>query len=260
MVMTVLDGAPIWVDLACDDLDTSKTFYASVLGWTFQDPTPEAGGWTAALANGEPVAGLAARRSGTPHTWSMYLACADADATLSHITELGGSVFVPAFDIIVGGVRQGRIAAAADPTGGLFGLWQPDAMQGVTASGNPGYPQWFELNSSDPVAARDFYVTLFTGKAADIGDPLVADYTSVTVAGSESENFGIWTMPGMLPNESTSQWFVYFAVRDVDAAAQRATEAGGMVVRVENSMHGRWAYIVGIQGEQFYVIDVNVKS
>ena len=260
MVMTVLDGAPIWVDLACDDLDTSKTFYASVLGWTFQDPAPEAGGWTATLADGETVAGLATRRPGTPSTWSMYLACADADATLSRITELGGSVYVPAFDIVIGGTRQGRIAAAADPTGGLFGLWQPDAMPGFTPSGEPGHAQWFELNSSDPVAARDFYVTLFNGKAADIGDPLVVNYTSVTVAGSESENFGIWTMPGMLSAGSTSQWFVYFAVRDVDAAAKRAVDAGGTLVRMDDSMHGRWAYIVGTQGEQFYIIDVTVKS
>lgn len=253
-------GVPIWVDLACDDIESAKSFYAAVLGWHYPPAEADAGGWTMAMAGGSAVAGLAPRRPGTPATWSIYFGCEDIESILARVGDLGGSTFVPGFDIVIDGTRQGRIAAAADPTGGLFGLWQPDAMPGFTASGEAGFPQWFELNSHDPSQAVAFYTRLFDGTAHDIGDPGVPGYTSVTVAGSAHENFGIWSMPEMSPPDSPSAWFVYFGIRDVDAATRRITDAGGKVVMTQDSPHGRWCFAVGTQGEPFYLIDVTAKS
>jgi len=251
---------PLWIDLACDDIVKSQVFYSHVLGWNYPLNANDAGGWTMAAIGGQPIAGLAPRRGGTPNTWSMYFGVTDVDSTLERITELGGTVLVPGFDIVISEERQGRIAAAADPTNGAFGLWQPDAMAGFSPSGEVGHAQWFELNSSHPQTAVDFYCQLFSATAADMGDPDVPGYTSITLPGSQHESFGIWSMPEMMPAESSSTWFVYFAVRDVDAAARRVVAGDGSVVTTQNSAHGRWCFATGTQGEPFYLIDVTVKS
>ena len=249
------NGIPIWIDLACDDLERSKAFYASVLGWHYADPAPDAGGWTMALADGKAVAGLAPRRPGTPSAWSLYFATSSVDETLAHIESLGGTVLVPAFDIVIGGELMGRIAAASDPTRGAFGLWEPHAMAGFEATGTPGHPVWFELDSTDPKRAVAFYTALFNATAEDLGDP--GDYTTVVIDGGQ--RFGIWHMEGMTPPEVGSQWLTYLSVRDVDAAAERVRDAGGRVFEVQDSPHGRWAYIADLQGATSYLLDVTVK-
>ena len=221
------DGCPIWIDLACDDLAASKDFYAAVLGWTFADPAPDAGGWTMALADNQPVAGLAPRRPGTPASWSIYLATSDISATSSTITELGGTILIPAFDIVIGGELMGRIAAATDPSRGAFGLWEPHAMAGFSPTGAPGHPVWFELDSADPAQATRFYCALFNGTVETLDDP--GDYASVVIDGGQ--RFGIWHMEGMTPAEVGSQWYAYLSVRDVDAAAERVRANGGKIGR-----------------------------
>ncbi|MBU6212873.1 MAG: VOC family protein [Actinomycetales bacterium] len=249
------DGCPIWIDLACDDLDASKHFYEHVLGWSFSDPAPDAGGWTMALAGDAPVAGLAPRRAGTPSAWSLYFATADSQATLAQVPELGGTVLVPAFDIVIGGTLMGRISAAADSAGAAFGLWEPHAMTGLQPTGAPGHPVWFELDSTDPARATAFYCSLFNATTESLGDP--ADYTTVVIDGGQ--RFGIWQMHGMTPAEIGSRWYTYLSVRDVDAACERVRAQGGEVLEVQDSPHGRWAFIADNQGARVYLMDVTVK-
>jgi hypothetical protein len=250
------DGCPIWIDLACDDIEVSKKFYAEVLGWDFAAPEDGAFGWTMALADGVAVAGLAPRREGTPATWSIYLATTNSDATLAGVADLGGQVLVPAFDITINNTHMGRISAAADPTGGAFGLWEPDAMLGMQPTGAPGHPVWFELNSTNPVVATSFYAQLFTASTEEMADP--GGYHAVVIDGEQ--RFGVWGMPGLLPDENESRWFVYLSVRDVDAAAVRVQSIGGAVHQIADSPHGRWAYVSDPQGAEFYLLDVTAKS
>jgi len=47
-----------------------------------------------------------------PNHWHVYFAVADADAAAARISELGGSIMVPPFDIDIG-----RCAVAKDPWG-----------------------------------------------------------------------------------------------------------------------------------------------
>ena len=249
------DGCPIWIDLVCDDLDASKNFYANVLGWTFADPAPDAGGWTMAMVGDCAVAGLAPRRPATPSSWSLYFATSDIGHTLSRIRELGGNVLVPAFDIVISGQLMGRIAAATDPVGGAFGLWEPHAMPGFAATGASGHPVWFELDSQTPSTATNFYCALFHGTAETLSEP--ADYTSIVIDGGQ--RFGIWHMEGMTPAEVGSRWYCYLSVRDVDAACERVSAHGGQVHQVANSPHGRWAFIADNQGATSYLMDVTVK-
>jgi hypothetical protein len=51
----------------------------------------------------------------------VYFAVDDADASAAKITELGGTILVPPFDV----PTVGRIAVAQDPQGGTFSIIKP---------------------------------------------------------------------------------------------------------------------------------------
>src|SRR6516165_7916011 len=51
-------GTPNWVDLQTTDQSAAKQFYASLLGWSYDDnPMPQGGVYSMATVNGETVAG-----------------------------------------------------------------------------------------------------------------------------------------------------------------------------------------------------------
>lgn len=51
-------GTPCWVDITVPDIETSKRFYAALLGWRFDESAPEFGGYTNARLGGRAVAAL----------------------------------------------------------------------------------------------------------------------------------------------------------------------------------------------------------
>jgi len=60
-------GTPSWVDLQTTDQDAGKTFYAALLGWSYDDrPMPQGGTYSMALVNGETVAAIAPMAPGAP--------------------------------------------------------------------------------------------------------------------------------------------------------------------------------------------------
>jgi predicted enzyme related to lactoylglutathione lyase len=55
-----------------------------------------------------------------PSGWSIYVGVADLQATLTRVGALGGKVVQPPVEV----QGEGRFAVVADPTGGVFKLWQ----------------------------------------------------------------------------------------------------------------------------------------
>jgi predicted enzyme related to lactoylglutathione lyase len=110
-------GCVLWNELITSDL-SATAFYEKVLGLTTTAMDMggakytmfQAGDATVGGAAGPPVPGL-------PNHWHVYFAVRDADAAAAKISELGGEVLVPPFDIPVG-----RIAMARDPQGALFSI------------------------------------------------------------------------------------------------------------------------------------------
>ena len=45
------NGLPCWADLASTDPAAARAFYAAVLGWTFDEPSPEFGHYSNCLLN-----------------------------------------------------------------------------------------------------------------------------------------------------------------------------------------------------------------
>jgi predicted enzyme related to lactoylglutathione lyase len=113
-------GTPIWNELITADVAAATAFYTDLLGvgWEAQ---PMDGGmdYTCLVVDGRQVGGaMPPMMEGVPPHWNVYFNVESVDDTIAKVTELGGTVVAPAFD--VPGV--GRMAILADPQGGMFNL------------------------------------------------------------------------------------------------------------------------------------------
>ena len=115
-------GAPGWFELHTRDYEPTVRFYREVFGWDTHavSDAPEFR-YTTLGEGDDALAGImdagAFLPDGVPAHWSVYFRVEDADATLKHVEELGGSVVMAAED-----TPYGRLASASDPTGALFKL------------------------------------------------------------------------------------------------------------------------------------------
>jgi predicted enzyme related to lactoylglutathione lyase len=123
-------GTPSWVELSSPDADASAKFYGDLMGWKATDPGPaeETGGYRMFQQDGQNVGGLMAHmQEGQPTAWATYVSVADADETADKVKAAGGSVMVEPMDVM----DIGRMAFFADPTGAVFGVWQPKTFTGA---------------------------------------------------------------------------------------------------------------------------------
>jgi predicted enzyme related to lactoylglutathione lyase len=243
-------GTPSWVDVSAPDVKTTAAFYSSLFGWDFQDAGPDAGGYGMFLLNGKTVAGIGPiMAEGQPAVWTTYVSTDNADAAVERIQANGGSVFVPPMDVM----EAGRMAIAADPTGAVFGMWQPKQMPGADLVNDPGAFCWNELATRDTKAAESFYSAVF-GWGASTNAFGEMTYTEWKV-GDRSIG-GMMPMGADFPAEVPPNWLVYFAVTDCDAAVAKAQELGGGVaapaMEIENV--GRFAVLTDPNGAVFAVI------
>ena len=124
---TIAPGDPCWIDLSTSNVETSREFYASLFGWTYEEEEfGEAGIYTIISIGGNTVGGLL-DISGrvpeeVPNHWLVYFAVDDANATLATVREKGGNVAFGPTDI----PRVGRTAVVQDPFGAAFAVLQPD--------------------------------------------------------------------------------------------------------------------------------------
>lgn len=115
-------GAPAWFELHTRSYDDAVAFYRTVFGWAthVMSNTPELRYTT--LGEGDAsVAGIMDASDllpeGAPSGWTVYFDVEDADASLTTLSRLGGSVVMAAHD-----TPYGRIAHVADATGAHFSL------------------------------------------------------------------------------------------------------------------------------------------
>lgn len=243
-------GAPCWAELGTNDLAGAGAFYGGLFGWTAeQDPSPEAGGYTMLLRDGDPVAAMTPLyQERQPVAWTMFVSVADADTVADRIREHGGSVLMAPMDVF----DLGRFAVAADPGGAVFALWQGRAFRGAARLNETGALCWVELAARDTEAARTFYTgALGWGVSESGGDS--EDYTQWNAGGRD---FGgmLRTDPDRYPPDlMPPHWTLYFAVDDVDASVARAMDLGGRAgfPAVDLPGTGRVAGLLDPQGGAF---------
>jgi predicted enzyme related to lactoylglutathione lyase len=220
-----------WADLQAKDLKAALDFYHRTLGWDFRDESDDAGTmvYRTAHIGGVGIAGIGemqeqARASGMPSTWTNYVYVEDCEATCAKAAELGGTVMMPAMDVM----DQGRMAIVLDPTGAAFGVWQPGKHTGADAVNQPSTLTWVELYSSDVAKATQFYGSLFGW------DTVASEPTSTGM------EYFMWTrdgvpFAGLMPKpremaQAPDMWVTYFGVADVEAVAAEVKTAGGTIM------------------------------
>lgn len=246
-------GTPSWIELSSPDTDASAAFYCALMGWSATDPgPPETGGYRMFQKDGLSVAGLMSKmQAEQPTAWATYISVADADETGQKVKAAGGSVVVEPMDVM----DIGRMAVFGDPTGAVFGVWQPKAFAGADLVNEPGSLCWNEVLTRDADAGKAFYQAVF-GWAA--GRPSFENapesYTVWEVAGKPVG--GMMQMTDEhFPPEVPPHWGVIFAVADCDATLAKARELGATVSNGPMSMSiGRFAGLIDPQGAAFTVM------
>lgn len=242
-------GTPSWVDLSSPDLAASNSFYGTLFGWTADDQGPEAGHYTMLRKQGKAVAGAGPiTMEGQPPAWTTYIAVEDADATTDLAKKTGAAVFVEPMDVM----QAGRMAIMADPTGAVFGIWQPNQFKGAELANEPGSFVWNELQTRDLPAAKDFYTNVFGWEPNDFEMGSMA-YTEWKSSGATVA--GMMAMPAEVPAEVPAHWLVYFSVDDADAMVDKATGLkGAVLVPPTDIPPGRFAVLMDPSGATFAVI------
>lgn len=250
-VTSIPAGEPCWIDLFTSDPDRSADFYGQLFGWTVDDPGPEYGGYVN-FRHGDARVGGCMRNdggSGSPDLWSVYLASDDAKATVDAAEANGGSVIVPAMDVMDLGV----MAVVTDPGGAAVGVWEPRGHRGFGVVREPGAPAWFELYTRDLDPAIDFYRCVFGWDVHVVGD--TPEFRYVTLGRGEDQRAGVMDGSGFLPEGVPAHWMVYFRVDDADATLGRIEELGGSVIMpAEDTPHGRLAWAADPTGAQFKLL------
>jgi hypothetical protein len=243
-------GTPSWIDLLTPDQAASKSFYGALFGWSFDDQQLGDGVYySIAMLGDDRVAAIAPPNpdsAGTPPRWTTYLTVDDVDAAAGRAAAAGGSVAMPAMDVM----GAGRMAMVADPSGAVVALWQAKDIAGAGRVNEPGTLIWNELITDDAASALPFYeaVAGMTTSSMDMGE--AGSYTLFEADGKQVGGTMAPMMDGV-PN----YWHVYFAVADVDATAAKATAAGGTVVGEPfDSPVGRMAILQDPHGAMFSVM------
>jgi uncharacterized protein len=240
-------GALTWMDLSTPDLEGAKRFYQQVFGWEYLDIGAEFGHYHYALMHGRAAAGIGQPPPDAqmPPVWTMYLASVEGDA--QRVQTLGGQVIVE--PMTVG--DAGKMTICADPTGAMFGLWQPIDFIGAALEGEHGGLAWCEVNTRDSAAACDFY-----GKLFGLTPHKLEDQEYFIMQRGEEMFFGVMQMDeqwGNLP----PHWMGYFAIDNTDAALERVLAAGGSIgAPAFDTPYGRMAVIVDPAGAAVSIVQL----
>jgi predicted enzyme related to lactoylglutathione lyase len=249
-------GTPSWVELSSPDTDASAAFYGQLLGWNATEPGPiaETGGYRMFQQDGRSVSGLMGHmQEGQPTAWSTYISVADADETAARVAAAGGAVVVEPMDVM----DIGRMAFFADPSGAVFGIWQPKSFGGAELVNVPNSLCWNEVLTTDAATGTDFYTATFgwdAGRPSFEGAP---------------EAYTVWELDGKpvggmmeiddehFPAGLQPHWSVCFAVADCDGIVARARELGATISSEPMDMPiGRFAGLVDPQGAAFTVMQM----
>jgi uncharacterized protein len=239
-----------WIEMQARDPVAAREFYDGVFGWTYEDMVLPEGRYTMARAGGKLVAGLLPQhptRAGSPAAWYSYIAVDDVKASSQTAVGLGGTLLMGPMPL-----GTGTVAVLADPTGGVFLLWQTNQPMGSFLYGEPGALTWNELVTTNADVAQRFYTKLL-GWKAEAQQMASTTYTVFKVG--ESSVGGLLPQPESMKG-AHSCWAAYFAVTDADATFATAARLGAKVLMPLADLPevGRFGWLQDPQGAPFAII------
>lgn len=113
-------GTVSWTELMTRDVEAAKTFYASTLGWEFEDMSSEEGAYYIAKSGEEALCGFVPIESSEEEAqshWFCYIEVDNVDRRVNDVARAGGQVLQPPSDM----PGVGRIAIVQDSTGAVMG-------------------------------------------------------------------------------------------------------------------------------------------
>jgi uncharacterized protein len=115
-------GAFSWAELMTTDPDGARQFYTQLFGWGSKDMEMQDGKYTTLQVGDTSVAGMmkipADSPPGMPPNWGCYVTVKDVEATCKRVTQLGGKVVMPVFEV----PTVGRMAVIQDPQGAVLSV------------------------------------------------------------------------------------------------------------------------------------------
>jgi predicted enzyme related to lactoylglutathione lyase len=219
-------GVPCWVDTWQPDADRAAAFYAGIFGWEAASD-PDGPPYVMLRLRGRDVAAVGRPQGddAPPPDWTTYVWVDSADEAASKARAAGGSVVREPFDSLDGG----RMAILADPSGAVFGVWQPGAHRGAELVNEPGAYAMSMLHTNDPEAAEAFYGEVFGWTMEPFG-PATMWRLPGYVGGEPEQPVSREVIAVMMPSDQEPHWGVNFWVADADAAASEVPSLGGTVV------------------------------
>jgi predicted enzyme related to lactoylglutathione lyase len=238
------------------DVDASKDFYTRLFGWDAEDQFDDEGTriYTNFRLGGRDVAGLGGQTpgmEGAPPVWSTYIATSDVDETSRRVEAAGGTVMMPAMDVM----DAGRMAIYSDPTGAVVSVWEAGAHRGAGVCNEPRTWSWNELMTRDVDAAAAFYADVFGWTYQDMEMPF--GIYRVIQGGDFGGRGGLMPMPPDMPDMVPNHWSVFFMVDDAAAVIARTTELGGQAVQGPDDAPGvgRIATLHDPMGGSFTILE-----
>ena len=247
---TVAAGTPSWTDLGSPDVDASVKFYGDLFGWTADPGSPEFGGYRMLRSNGKQVAGVGPLMNPQqPPAWTTYVSVDDAKATSEKSKQAGAQVLVETMQV----GDAGSMAIIQDPTGAVFGLWQPGMHKGSEVFNTPVSMTWNELSTRDIGAAKRFYSAVFGWDPHTHGEGTPQAYTEWHLSGKSIA--GMMETPAEVPAAVPPYWLTYFTVADTDATVKKAQDLGATVIVPPTAIpQGKFAVLSDPAGATFAVI------
>jgi predicted enzyme related to lactoylglutathione lyase len=110
-----------YIELAVDDLEEAKAFYAKALGWTFNDYGPDYSGIQDPRTPGQEFGGLSPHKPPSRGEGVLALVRSESvDDTLKSVLDAGGRIQVELHEY-----PGGRRFTFTDPSGNILGVYQP---------------------------------------------------------------------------------------------------------------------------------------
>jgi predicted enzyme related to lactoylglutathione lyase len=147
-------------------------------------------------------------------------------ASADETTRAADRVLVEPFDVL----PAGRLAALADPTGAIIGVWEPAERQGCRLVNEPSAYAMSALHTSDPETAARFYRDLFGWETDEFAPGVSLFRLPGYVGGEPQQPVPRDVIAVMARDDGPARWSVDFWVSDADELAARVPELGGSVV------------------------------
>lgn len=240
-------GEFCWFNLMTPEPPKAQAFFSKVLEWTYQE-IPGVG--VTVQVQGHPAGGLFDVVSPRTPNGMAPAVCGmvkveSADATCEKVSQLGGKVAEPPFDI----GDNLRLGICTDPEGANFDLWEPKKATGSDVDdGAHGAPGWFQLVTPDSRRSASFYGALFGWKA----EVLTASDGYATFQQGTKRVAGMMQLAAPSP-----QWAAFFTVRSAPETEQTARALGARVLVPLQTVPGvgRFLGLSSPQGVGFHVLE-----